>query len=235
VNTCAQMSHPGDATASVGVMPIETYLELGGLEELLAARSSVLIGVQIRRVSPPDGALNRWFYQQVGRRFGWADLAGLSAFGVAVSGELRSIPGSPLATAGGPGGTSSPAGRTGRSNWSCSACSRGSGAAASVGELLTHAARTAFEDPRREQPVAADLDRQRQRGAAELPGPWLPGRPPGGVPGVLAAQPLAMAPGLLTVAADRHAAPAPALCLARVQEQPPAALPMAFAHAREVG
>jgi len=56
---------------------VRTYLELTSLAELRAAAPPRVPGVvAIARVEPPDGAVNRWFYETVGRPHGWTDHIG---------------------------------------------------------------------------------------------------------------------------------------------------------------
>jgi len=62
------------------VTQIDAFLELASLDQLVPPEPISDVSVEMRRVSPPDGAVNSWFYRQVGSEFGWADLAGLSAF-----------------------------------------------------------------------------------------------------------------------------------------------------------
>jgi GNAT superfamily N-acetyltransferase len=56
---------------------VRTYLELTDPAELRpAARPRILGVVAIARVEPPDGAVNRWFYETVGRPHQWTDHLG---------------------------------------------------------------------------------------------------------------------------------------------------------------
>ncbi|MEA2394076.1 MAG: hypothetical protein QOJ82_1967 [Solirubrobacteraceae bacterium] len=52
---------------------IRTYLELDDPGAVRPAPPPRLEGVEIARVAPPDGAVNRWFYGEVGRAHGWTD------------------------------------------------------------------------------------------------------------------------------------------------------------------
>ena len=58
-----------------------TYLELDGPGALRPAGPSRIADVAVGRVEPPDGAVNRWFYAEVGRHHNWTDHAGRSAAG----------------------------------------------------------------------------------------------------------------------------------------------------------
>ena len=59
---------------------IRTYLELTDPAQLRPAGPPRVDGaVDIARVEPPDGAVNRWFYVEVGRPHGWVDHLGRSA------------------------------------------------------------------------------------------------------------------------------------------------------------
>ena len=49
---------------------VTTYLELSDPARIRPARP---VEVEIRRVEPPDGALNRAFYEQVGADYAWID------------------------------------------------------------------------------------------------------------------------------------------------------------------
>jgi GNAT superfamily N-acetyltransferase len=55
-----------------------TFLELTDPAALRPARPPRLAGVRIERVDPPDGAVDRWFYEAVGADHGWTDLLGRS-------------------------------------------------------------------------------------------------------------------------------------------------------------
>jgi GNAT superfamily N-acetyltransferase len=56
---------------------VRTYLELTDPAELRAAAPPRVPGVvAIARVEPPDGAVNRWFYETVGRPHEWTDHLG---------------------------------------------------------------------------------------------------------------------------------------------------------------
>ena len=52
---------------------MRTYLELDDPAGLRPAGPPRLEDVEIARVAPPDGALSRWFYAEVGRGYGWID------------------------------------------------------------------------------------------------------------------------------------------------------------------
>lgn len=52
---------------------VRTYLELEDPALLRPAGPPRLRGVEIRLVDPPDGAVNRWFYTEVGRPHAWTD------------------------------------------------------------------------------------------------------------------------------------------------------------------
>src|SRR3954447_7309359 len=55
---------------------VTTYLELTDAAQLRPASDhDGLAGVAVTLAQPPDGALNRWFYEQVGREFAWTDHA----------------------------------------------------------------------------------------------------------------------------------------------------------------
>jgi GNAT superfamily N-acetyltransferase len=56
-----------------------TYLELDDPAALRPADPPRVGDVAVARVEPPDGAVNRWFYAEVGRAHNWADHAGRSA------------------------------------------------------------------------------------------------------------------------------------------------------------
>jgi GNAT superfamily N-acetyltransferase len=56
-----------------------TYLELEDPAALRPARPPRVADVAVARIEPPDGAVNRWFYAEVGRRHNWTDHAGRSA------------------------------------------------------------------------------------------------------------------------------------------------------------
>ena len=57
---------------------VRTDLELADPEQLRPAPPPRLDGVEIARVEPPDGALNRWFYETVGAPYRWTDRLGRS-------------------------------------------------------------------------------------------------------------------------------------------------------------
>ena len=50
-----------------------TYLELDDPQEVHPAGPPRLADVEIARVRPPDGAVSRWFYGEVGRDHNWTD------------------------------------------------------------------------------------------------------------------------------------------------------------------
>jgi GNAT superfamily N-acetyltransferase len=53
---------------------VRTYLELADPDRLRPAAHPRLADVRIARVDPPDGAVDRWFYTEVGARHSWTDL-----------------------------------------------------------------------------------------------------------------------------------------------------------------
>ncbi|MEA2322225.1 MAG: hypothetical protein QOD81_2075 [Solirubrobacteraceae bacterium] len=53
---------------------VRTYLELTDAAALKPAAPPRLEDVHIARVDPPDGAVDRWFYERVGRAHAWTDL-----------------------------------------------------------------------------------------------------------------------------------------------------------------
>ena len=55
---------------------VTTWLELTGPTQLRPAREPGVPGVEVRRAEPPDGALSRWFYVEVGRGHAWTDHLG---------------------------------------------------------------------------------------------------------------------------------------------------------------
>ncbi len=57
---------------------VRTYLELTDPAEIRPANPPRLHGVEIARQDPPDGAVNRWFYVEVGRHHQWTDNLGRS-------------------------------------------------------------------------------------------------------------------------------------------------------------
>ena len=59
-------------------MIVRTYLELDDPAALRPAGPPRLRDVEVARVDPPDGALNRWFYAEVGAPHNWTDHAGRS-------------------------------------------------------------------------------------------------------------------------------------------------------------
>jgi GNAT superfamily N-acetyltransferase len=56
-----------------------TYLELDDPAALRPAGPPRVADVAVARIEPPDGAVNRWFYAEVGRRHNWTDHTGRSA------------------------------------------------------------------------------------------------------------------------------------------------------------
>jgi GNAT superfamily N-acetyltransferase len=57
---------------------VRTYLELDDPAALRPAGPPRLERVEVARVAPPDGAVSRWFYAEVGRDYHWVDHAGRS-------------------------------------------------------------------------------------------------------------------------------------------------------------
>ncbi len=55
---------------------VTTWLEVTAPEQVRPAGPPRADGVAIARVDPPDGALNRWFYERVGATHRWTDLLG---------------------------------------------------------------------------------------------------------------------------------------------------------------
>jgi GNAT superfamily N-acetyltransferase len=55
---------------------VRTSLELTDPAQLRPAREPRIAGVAIALVDPPDGAVDRWFYEEVGRAHAWTDLLG---------------------------------------------------------------------------------------------------------------------------------------------------------------
>jgi GNAT superfamily N-acetyltransferase len=53
---------------------IRTYLELDDPAAVRPAAPPRLDAVAIARVEPPDGAVNRWLYREVGRPHRWTDM-----------------------------------------------------------------------------------------------------------------------------------------------------------------
>jgi GNAT superfamily N-acetyltransferase len=53
-----------------------THLELTDARALRPAPAPRVGGVVVERHQPPDGALNRWLYERVGRDYAWVDLLG---------------------------------------------------------------------------------------------------------------------------------------------------------------
>jgi GNAT superfamily N-acetyltransferase len=58
---------------------VRTYLELDDPAALRPAGAPRLQDVAVARVAPPDGALSRWFYAEVGREYHWTEHLGRSA------------------------------------------------------------------------------------------------------------------------------------------------------------
>jgi GNAT superfamily N-acetyltransferase len=56
-----------------------TYLELDDPAALRPADPPRVADVEVALVEPPDGAVNRWFYAEVGRGHNWTDHAGRSS------------------------------------------------------------------------------------------------------------------------------------------------------------
>ena len=57
---------------------MRTYLELDDPAALRPAGPPRLERVEVARVQPPDGAVSRWFYAEVGRHHSWTDHVGRS-------------------------------------------------------------------------------------------------------------------------------------------------------------
>jgi GNAT superfamily N-acetyltransferase len=55
---------------------VTTWLELDDPAGIRAARPPRVGGAAIERVDPPDGRVNRWFYEHVGREHQWVDHLG---------------------------------------------------------------------------------------------------------------------------------------------------------------
>jgi GNAT superfamily N-acetyltransferase len=55
-----------------------TFLELTDPAQLRPAAPPRLPGVAVARVEPPDGEVDRWFYERVGAAHAWTDLLGRS-------------------------------------------------------------------------------------------------------------------------------------------------------------
>jgi GNAT superfamily N-acetyltransferase len=64
--------------ANISAVIVRTYLELDDPARLRPSGPPRVAEVQIARVEPPDGAVNRWFYARVGARHNWTDHAGRS-------------------------------------------------------------------------------------------------------------------------------------------------------------
>jgi hypothetical protein len=60
-------------------MIVRTHLEIDDPSALRPARPPRLDGVEVARVEPPDGEVNRWFYVEVGTPHNWIDNLGRSA------------------------------------------------------------------------------------------------------------------------------------------------------------
>lgn len=54
-------------------MIVVTWLELTDPAQLRPARDPGVTGAEISRVDPPDGAVSRWYYVEVGRPHAWTD------------------------------------------------------------------------------------------------------------------------------------------------------------------
>jgi GNAT superfamily N-acetyltransferase len=54
-------------------MIVRTHLEIDDPAALRPAGPPRLDGVEIERVEPPDGEVNRWFYVEVGTSHNWVD------------------------------------------------------------------------------------------------------------------------------------------------------------------
>jgi GNAT superfamily N-acetyltransferase len=52
---------------------VRTYLELDDLADLQPAGPPRVDDVAVEQVAPPDGALSRWLYAEVGRDYHWTD------------------------------------------------------------------------------------------------------------------------------------------------------------------
>jgi GNAT superfamily N-acetyltransferase len=66
-----------DVPQPAAVIPVvTTWLEVTAAEQVRPARPPRADGVAIARVQPPDGALNRWFYERIGADHRWTDLLG---------------------------------------------------------------------------------------------------------------------------------------------------------------
>jgi GNAT superfamily N-acetyltransferase len=57
---------------------VVTYLELTDPDRIRPAGAPPP-GVELGRVEPPDGAVNRWFYETIGAAWSWTDLRGRDA------------------------------------------------------------------------------------------------------------------------------------------------------------
>jgi GNAT superfamily N-acetyltransferase len=60
-------------------MIVRTHLEIDDPSALRPARPPRLDAVEVARVEPPDGEVNRWFYVEVGTPHNWVDNLGRSA------------------------------------------------------------------------------------------------------------------------------------------------------------
>jgi GNAT superfamily N-acetyltransferase len=58
---------------------VTTWLDLTDPAQLRPARDPAVRGAEVRRADPPDGALSRWFYVEVGRSHAWTDHLGRDA------------------------------------------------------------------------------------------------------------------------------------------------------------
>ena len=103
---------------------VTTWLELTGPAQLRPARDpgDRAAEIEIRRADPPDGALSRWFYIEVGRAHAWTDHLGRDgaaweAWAMDVETWILTVGGGARAsTSCGPGTTAS--------SWRTSACWR---------------------------------------------------------------------------------------------------------------
>jgi GNAT superfamily N-acetyltransferase len=69
-------SAPVPFSSSMPVPVTRTYLEITDAAEISpAAPPRIDAELRIRRIDPPDGATNRWFYEHVGRDHHWTDHA----------------------------------------------------------------------------------------------------------------------------------------------------------------
>ena len=68
---------------------MRTYLELDDPAGLRPAGPPRVEDVEVERVAPPDGALSRWLYAEVGRDYQWTDHLGALRRRVAGVGRRR--------------------------------------------------------------------------------------------------------------------------------------------------